>query len=519
MSTSKKSILFLFGALMLTMLLASLSQMIFSSALPTIVGELNGVEHMTWVVTAYMLASTVTMPVYGKVSDMYGRKPLLLVAISLFVLGSIFGIVAQDMTMLIMSRVIQGVGGGGLMILSQTAVADVIPARERGKYTGIMGAVFAFSSVAGPLLGGWLTEGPGWRWAFILNIPLGIMALVGVWALLQLPKKPKTHGKTDYAGMAVLTLVTAAITLIATWGGTTYEWISAQIIGLIVAAIIGIIGFIAIEKRAAEPIIPLQFFKDKNFVLVTIAAPLIAIAMFGAMAYLPTYFQMAVGASASVAGLYMTPMMAAMLITSIIAGALVTKTGKYKAFPIIGSGVLAVGLALLSTITVDSPVYLICLYITTIGVGLGLSMQILTLIVQNTFAHKYVGTATAANNYFRQVGSTLGSAIVGALFATRLSDLLAEKFPNGMGGQGSAQSLTPDLLRHLPDAIRLPIVESYNGALMPVFAYLIPLAVIAGITLFFVREKKLAETIQHEIPAEALAEGQVLTTEYDGKKR
>lgn len=515
MSSAKKNIVLLFCALMLTMLLASLSQMIFSTALPTIVGELHGVEHMAWVVTAYMLASTITMPIYGKISDILGRKPLLLTAIGLFVAGSVVGLLADNMSALIISRVVQGLGGGGLMILSQTAVADVIPPRERGKYMGVLGAVFAFSSVAGPLLGGWLTSGPGWRWAFTLNIPLGIAAFFAVMTLMRLPAPEKTTSKPDYFGMMALTVVTTALTLIATWGGSLYAWNSAQIMGLIATAIVSIIGFIAIERKAAEPVIPLTFFKDRNFLVTTIAAPLISIAMFGAMSYLPTYFQMAVGVDASIAGLFMTPMMAAMLIASIGSGVIVSKTGKYKAFPVAGSLLLALGLGLLGSVPANASAYLICAYMMIIGIGLGLSMQILTLIVQNSFAHKLVGTATAANNYFRQVGGTLGSAVVGAVFASQLAHAFAQKLPQGTGVSGGTHSLTPELLQQLPDNIRLIIVEAYSSALMPIFFYLVPLAVVAAILLMFIKEKRLATEIKREVPAESLAEGQLALSEID----
>ena len=512
----RKNITLIFVTLMVTMLLASLSQMIFSSALPTIVGELNGVDHMAWVITAYMLASTILMPVYGKVSDLLGRKPLLIGAISLFIIGSIVGAMAQSMNILILARVIQGLGGGGLMILSQAAVADVIPARQRGKYMGIMGGVFALSSVAGPLLGGWLTEGAGWRWAFLLNIPLGVLALVAVITLMHLPKFAReSRPKLDYSGMAILAATTTSIILATTWGGSTYAWDSIQIIGLFAGAIIGAVAFVINELKASEPIIPMSLFKEKNFILTTTAAMFISMAMFGVVGYMPTYFQMAVGASASKAGLFMAPMMGAMLLTSIVSGAVVSKTGKYKFFPIAGTMVLATGLWLLSTISLDTPVAMICAYMAVVGMGLGASMQILTLIVQNTFVHKLVGTATAANNYFRQVGASFGTAIVGSIFATNLARILSEKFPNGMSGGAGMDSLTPTLLASLPDAIRLPIVEAYNGALIPIFTYLIPLALAASLVLMFVKEKPLAEEVEDEIVAESLAEGQLTVTELD----
>ncbi len=509
-AAQKKNVILIFSTLMVTMLLASLSQMVFSSALPTIVGELNGVDHMAWVITAYMLASTIMMPVYGKVSDIFGRKPLLIAAISLFIIGSIIGAMAQSMEWLIAARVIQGLGGGGLMILSQAAVADIVPARRRGKYMGIMGGVFALSSVAGPLLGGWLTEGAGWRWAFLINIPLGILALASVIGLMWLPKKVlRARPKLDYSGMALLAISTSAFILATTWGGSTYTWESPQIISLIVVALVGALLFVFNEQRVAEPIIPLRLFKESNFVLTTIAAALISVAMFGAIGYMPTYFQMAVGASASTAGLLMAPMMGSLLLTSVISGAVVSKTGKYKLFPILGSVILALGLGLLSTIEIATPTIVVCGFMMIIGVGLGVSLQILTLIVQNSFAHKVVGTATAANNFFRQVGASFGTAVVGSVFATSLTKILDDKFAGTDGQMPGMDSLTPTLVGSLPDAVRLPIIEAYNSALIPIFAYLVPLALVAGVVLLFVREKPLAETVEHDVSAESLAEGQL----------
>jgi len=516
----KKGIIMLFASLMVIMLMASLSQMIFSSALPTIVGELHGVEHMSWVITAYMLASTITMPIYGKLSDQYGRKPLLMIAIALFMAGSVIGMFAGDMTWLIISRVVQGLGGGGLMILAQTAVADVVPARERGRYVGVMGGVFALSSVAGPLLGGWLTEGPGWRWAFILNLPLALIAMAAISFLLHLPKNTeKSSHPQDYLGMTFLAGVTTALILATTWGGATYAWNSWQILGLFATALVGAIAFVFIEKRAKEPVIPMHLFKEPNFVITTVAGMLIAVAMFGAAGYMPTYFQMAEGISASRAGLLMSPMMGAMLLTSVVVGAAVSRTGKYKLYPIFGAAILGLGLYLLSTTTVATSIALICTYMAVIGVGLGLSMQILTLVVQNTFAHKLVGTATAANNYFRQVGSSLGASIVGALFTSRLAEnISALHMGGGHGGSGAGSSLTPELLKNLPEVLRNGILTAYNDALIPIFLYLVPLAIGAFVLLLFIKEKKLADEIKHEATSEGLSEGQALPTEFEGAR-
>lgn len=496
---SKRTILLLFGTLMIVMLLSSLSQMVLSSALPTIVGELHGVEHMMWIITAFMLASTIMMPIYGKISDLVGRKPLLVVAVVIFLAGSVLGGSAQDMNTLIAARVIQGLGGGGLMILSQAAIADVVPARERGKYMGIMGGVFAFSSVAGPLIGGWLTEGPGWRWAFWMNVPLGILAVIATIALMPSAHiKSENRPKVDYVGMALLALGTTTLILIGTWAGSTYAWGSPEIIGLAITTVIAGTAFVFVESRVKEPIMPLELFKDRNFNLTTIAGLLIAVSMFGTTGYIPTYFQMALGASASTAGLLMIPMMAALLITSVIAGAIISKTGKYKKLPISGAVIVAIGLSLLATVTISTPTYIICSYLGVLGVGLGMNMQILTLIVQNSFPHNVVGTATAGNNFFRQVGGSLGSAVVGSLFVGRLTTLVADKLPEGTGPTDGAASLTPDLVNSLPEPIRLIIVESYNEALIPIFIYMVPMALMTAVLLCFVKEIPLATTIDRE---------------------
>jgi EmrB/QacA subfamily drug resistance transporter len=496
-----------FAGLMLSMLLASLSQMVLSTALPTMVGELNGADHIMWVITAYILASTIAMPIYGKLGDLLGRKNLLVAAITIFVGGSIIGGMAPDMNWLIAGRTIQGLGGGGLIILSQAVIADLVPARDRGKYMGIMGGVFAVSSVAGPLLGGWFTEDIGWRWTFWINLPLGALALAATIFLLHLPVGSTKNPKLDFAGMALLSTATASLVLVATWGGHTYAWTSPTIIALMVLTLVAGLAFVRTEARADEPIIPLHLFRERNFNLTTISGLFVGIAMFGAMGYLPTYLQMATGASATVAGLLMVPMMGSMLIVSVISGMYVSRTGTYKWLPIAGSLALALAMVLLSTMTIDTPVWLICSYIAVMGIGLGASMQILVLIVQNTFHVREVGTATAANNYFRQVGASLGSAVVGSVFAARLTTLLTERLPQG-GTTGDANSLTPDSVKQLPDALRLPIVESYNDALAPIFLYIAPLAIIAAILLCFLRVVPLATTIERDIPAESLAEGQ-----------
>ncbi|WP_431813711.1 MDR family MFS transporter [Kocuria sp. cx-455] len=487
----------LFAALMMVMLLAALSQTILSTALPTMVGELGGVDHMSWVITAYILASTIMMPVYGRISDLLGRKPILLAAVVLFIVGSLIGAAAQTMGLLIAARVVQGLGGGGLMILSQAAIADVVPARERGKYMGVMGAVFAVSSVAGPLLGGWLTEGPGWRWAFIINIPLGVLAFVAVVVFLKIPRSERAESlHIDYLGMVLLALSTTTLILVCTWGGQQYDWLSPQIIGLALATVVAAIAFIVTESKVEDPVIPLSLFSDRNFTLTTVAGLMVGIVMFGALGYMPTYIQMAKGVDATTAGLLMTPMMGSLLVTSIVSGQIVSRTGRYKFFPLIGMVITGLGLWLMSTMTASDPMWKLCVFIAVFGAGIGLSMQILVLIVQNSFPNRMVGTATASSNFFRQVGATVGSAVVGSVFVTRLHDLLAERMPQAAANAPvSANSLTPGAVQGLPDALRLPVIDSYNDALLPIFLFMAPLTLIALVLLFFVVEKPLATKI------------------------
>jgi len=503
-AAAKKHILLVFAGLMVTMLLASLDQMIFSTALPTIVGELNGVNHMLWVTTAYILASTITLPVYGKLGDLIGRKGLFITAISIFIVGSIIGGLAHDMNWLIAGRAVQGLGGGGLLILAQAIIADVVPARERGKYMGIMGGVFAISSVAGPLLGGWFTDSIGWRWAFWMNIPLGILAIASAAFFLRLPKNTNRNPKIDVTGIFLLAIASSCLVLMTTWGGNTYDWDSPVIIGLIIGAILAGVAFVLVERRAAEPIMPLHLFKDRNFNLTTIVGLILGVAMFGALAYLPTYLQMVTGLNATQAGLLMIPLMAALLIASVVSGQIVSRTGRYKWLPMTGLVLVAIALFLLSTMTPTLSTVIVCGYLAIMGLGLGMSMQILILVVQNSFPVSQVGTATASNNYFRQIGASLGSAIVGSLFVAKLTQLLTERMPAGAASAGGENSLTPAVVRDLPAGIRDVIVGAYNDALTPVFLYMVPLVIVGFVLLVFVIEKPLATTIERDILPESL---------------
>jgi EmrB/QacA subfamily drug resistance transporter len=499
-AANKRHVLLIFAGLLVTMLLASLDQTIFSTALPTIVGQLHGVDEQLWVTTAYILASTIMLPVYGKLGDLIGRKGLFIGAISIFILGSIIGGLAGGMPQLIIGRAVQGLGGGGLMILAQAIIADVVPARQRGRYMGVMGGVFALSSVAGPLLGGYFTDGPGWRWGLWMNVPLGILAIASAVAFLRLPKNTQGRPTIDYAGMALLALASTGIVLTTVWGGSTYKWDSPTIVSLIAATVLAAVAFVLVERRSKEPIMPLHLFTQRNFNLTTVAGLIIGVAMFGTIGYLPTYLQMVTGVNATQAGLLLIPLMAGLLVTSVASGQFVSKTGRYKALPIIGTAITAGALGLLSTMTPSMPVWQICAYLAIMGIGLGMAMQILILIVQNTFPNSEVGTATASNNYFRQIGASIGSAAVGTIFVANLKHLVSVRLPNSGGASagGSLNSFTPEKVQALAEPYKHIIVGAYNDALTPVFLYMVPLLLAATVLLFFVKEKPLATTIERE---------------------
>lgn len=492
--TDKRRILLVFAGLLVAMLLASLDQTIFSTALPTIVGELDGVDHMLWVTTAYLLAATIMMPIYGKLGDLVGRKGLFVGALVMFLVGSIVGGLAQDMTWLIIGRAIQGLGGGGLMILAQAIIADVVPVRERSKYMGIMGAVFGLSSIAGPLLGGWFTEGIGWRWAFWINIPLAIVAIAFALVFLKLPRH-RVAVRFDVLGVMTMAIAVTAVILVTSWGGTEHDWNSPTILALIATALVATVAFIWAESRAAEPIIPLSLFRNRNFVLATSAGLVIGVSMFGTLAYLPTYLQMVTGVNATISGFMLIPMIVGMMITAITTGQLAARTGRYKWMPLASMIVLGVGMWLLSTLTVDTALPLLLGYLFVMGVGIGFGMQILILIVQNAFPDRMVGTATAANNFFREIGASVGSAIVGALFTSRLTALLTDRLPD-TGAGGDTNAFTPAAVAALPDSVREIVVGAYNDALTPVFLMLVPLVAVGFVLLLFVKEAPLRATLE-----------------------
>ncbi|MDD9376907.1 MDR family MFS transporter [Streptomyces sp. ZAF1911] len=484
----------IFAALMAAMLLASLDQTIVSTALPTVVGELHGVNHMAWVTTAYILAATISMPVYGRLGDLIGRKVLFLGGIAVFLAGSVVAGLAQDMTVLIIGRAVQGLGGGGLMIISQAIIADLVPPRQRAKYMAPIGAVFGLSAVVGPLLGGWFTDGIGWRWAFWINLPIGALALaIGAFAL-RLPRKT-AQVAFDYLGFSLLATAVTCTVLLAEWGGTDYSWSDPVILGMAAAGLSAWVLFFLSQRRAKEPIIPLWLFRSRIFNIATLVGLLvIGIGMFAFIGYLPTYLQMVYGVSATESGLLLIPMVVGIMSTAIPSGQLMSKTGRYKIYPIAGALCVGVAALLMSTMGTGTSLVLVCVYVFLLGAGLGLAMQPLVLAVQNDFPRSDVGTATSANNFFREVGATLGTAGVGALFTHRLAEQLDDRLTaDAAEVVGNTKALTPALVHSLPDKIQDSVILAYQHALTPVFRYMVPVFVIGLALAFLLPEKKLAD--------------------------
>ncbi|MBK5222091.1 MAG: MFS transporter [Acidimicrobiia bacterium] len=479
---------------MLGMLLAALDQTIVATALPTIVGELGGLDHLAWVVTAYMLATTVSTPLYGKLGDLLGRKRIFQVAIVIFLFGSVLCGLATSMNQLIAFRAVQGIGGGGLMVLAQAIIADIVSPRERGRYQGYFGAVFGASSVAGPLIGGFFTDHLSWRWVFYVNIPLGVLALV-VTALVLPEGVRRAKVKIDYLGSMLVMAGITCLVLLTTWAGTEYAWGSPTVIGLGIGAVVLLSAFIAVERRVEEPILPLRLFRDKIFSVSSSVSFIVGLAMFGCISFLPLFLQIVRGASATDSGLLLTPMMGGMLVTSIIAGRTVSRTGRYKIFPVTGTAVAALGLFLFSTMDVDTSYVQSSIYMVVLGIGLGLTMQILVLSVQNSVPVRDLGVATSAANFFRSVGGSIGVAVFGAVLSSRLAVELTSRMPADTPADLMGSSVTPEAVRALDPALRSNYLEGFSAALTDVFLVAVPVMLVGFALTWLLKEIPLRTSV------------------------
>lgn len=513
---SHRQIQVVFVGLMLGMLLAALDQTIVSTALPTIVGELGDQDKLAWVITSYLLASTVSTPLWGKISDLYGRKHLFQAAIVVFVVGSMLIGLSQNMGMLIAFRAVQGLGAGGLMALAQAIIADIVAPRERGRYQGYIGSVFAFSSVVGPVLGGFFVDNLSWRWAFYINVPLGIVALVVTSSVLRLPLRRVEH-RIDYLGAALLVAGVSPLLIAAEWGGREYAWGSSMIISLGVGGLVGIALFLLQENRAAEPILPLRLFSNPTISIACGALFVVGLAMFGAIVFVPQYLQVVTGASPTTSGLFMLPLMVGLMGTVTTSGRIIAKTGRYKRFPVIGMATVALGMYLLSFLDVGTSRAYQSFAMLVLGAGIGMVMQVLILVVQNSVDHRDMGVATSTATFARSMGGAMGVALFGSIMSNRLHFhiprlLAATGAPSPSGGGGGPSGMSellrsPEEIRALPEPMRGAILEGFARSLHVVFLAAIPLAILGLIIVLFMKEVELRSGKGHgDTGAEAVGQ-------------
>jgi EmrB/QacA subfamily drug resistance transporter len=503
---SQRRTLIIIGALLLGMLLAALDQTIVATALPTIAGDLHGLSHLSWVVTAYLLASTVSTPLWGKLGDLYGRKTFFEASIVIFLVGSVLAGVAHSMLELIAFRAVQGIGGGGLLTGAQTIVADVVPARDRGRYQGLFGSVFGVTSVLGPLIGGFFVDNLSWRWVFYVNLPIGAVALVVVAAVLPGHLRRAVH-HIDYLGTVLLAGAVTSLVLLTSLGGNTYAWSSAPIYIMGAAAVVLAAAFVWAESRAAEPVVPLHLFRNRVFSASSAVGFVVGFAMFGAIAYLPQYMQIVKGVSPTISGLRLLPLMAGLLATSITTGRLVSRWGRYRVFPIVGTAIMTVGLYLLSQLGVSTGDWLSSLYMLVLGAGIGCSLQVLVVAVQNSVSYADLGAATGGATFFRSIGGSFGTAIFGAVFSNVLAGNLATslhglRLPHGVT---AASGASPAVLAHLPAAIHLGYITGYATSLQTVFLVAVPFGALAFALSWTLKDIPLRTTTSTPDPADTLA--------------
>ncbi|MCM3925001.1 MFS transporter [Frankia sp. AiPs1] len=499
----KRRLWIIMGALLLGILLASLDQTIVSTALPTIVGDLGGATHLSWVVTAYLLASTVSTPVWGKLGDLYGRKILFQVSIVLFLVGSVLAGASTSMGQLIGFRALQGLGGGGLMIGAMTIISDLVPPRDRGRYQGLFGAVFGVSSVIGPLLGGLFVDHLSWRWVFYVNLPVGAVALVATALALPATKNRIKH-VIDYLGTVLLAGATTSLVLLTSLGGTTYGWGSPEIIGMGVAGAVLLVAFVFAERRAAEPVLPLSLFRNRVFSAAGAIGFVVGFAMFGAIVFLPLFLQVVKGVDPTESGLQMLPVMGGLLLSSIISGRLISTWGRYKVFPIVGTAVMTIGLFLLSFISPDIATWQLALSMFVLGVGIGSVMQVLVIAVQNSVDHRQMGVATSGATFFRSIGGSFGTAVFGAIFANVLAGNISDRLaglplPPGLAASGA--NISPKLLSALPPDIRDGFVQAFSDSMQTVFLVAVPIGLIAFALTWLLPEIRMRHTVDAAAPA------------------
>lgn len=492
---SRAQIRLVIVGLLLGMFLAALDQTVVATALPTIVGDLHGLSHLSWVVTAYLLTSTASTPLWGKLGDQYGRKVFFQAAIVIFLVGSVLAGLSRDMLELIVFRAVQGLGGGGLIVGAQASVGDVVSPRERGRYQGVFGAVFGVTSVIGPLIGGFFVENLNWHWIFYVNVPVGIVALVVVTSVLP-PSATRVPHVIDYLGTAVLAASATVLILLTSLGGTTYRWLSAPIVVMGAAAVVLVVVFLRLERVATEPLIPLRLFRNRTFGVTGSVGFVVGFAMFGSITFLPLYMQVVRGVSPTMSGLWLTPMMAGLLVTSIGSGQLISRFGHYKVFPIIGTAVTAFGFALLSRISATSGTLSLSLAMLVLGLGIGMVLQVLVIAVQNAVDYTDLGVATSGATFFRSIGASFGVAIFGAIFSNLLvgnirHDLAGVRLPPGMS---SAGGVSPAQLKALPPVVHHGFVDAYAASLQKVFLVAVPVALVAFVLAWILPELPLRRT-------------------------